>query len=142
MRSIRLWCLCIVASTLFGTAGLTGALAEGLTISEKSLFFAQRRDTLFVLVDLWPQHTVLEALGAERDKVLLNTATFEAERLLARPGAEQVSKVRVEFGYIKNMDEYARQDFSSMVRHGYIVMHRQGSAAVVSENKLNFIGEH
>jgi hypothetical protein len=129
--TLALWCASIVA-----------AHSGALTIADKSVFHAQRRDTVFMLIDLWPQHQVIEALPAsERDKTLLDTAYAEAKMVLAKPGPGQIEKVRVEFGYIKNMDEYARQDFSSMVRHGYVVLQKKGADLIVSENKLVFVGD-
>ena len=51
---------------------------------------------------------------------------------------EGVSKVRIEFGYIKNMDEYARQDFSSMVRHGHVLPQKDSDPMRFLEEKLDF----
>ena len=39
---------------------------------------------------------------------------------------------------MKNMDEYARQDFGSMVRHGYLLFQKKGTDLVLTENELDF----
>ena len=116
--------------------------ADGLRIAEGHLFFAPRQERLFVLIDLWPQHLELEKLvPAEREEALRGTATRETQLLLVKPGLEDVSTIRVEFGYIKSMDEYARKDFSSMVRHGFLLIHTDGGGLKIVENKLDFKAE-
>lgn len=133
----------LLGASFVAALGVSPSQAEALTIADKSVFYAPRRDTLFMLIDLWPQHQAIEALPAkDRDKNILDTAYAEAKMVLAKPGFGQIEKVRVEFGYIKNMDEYARQDFSSIIRHGYIVLRKQGDDLIVSENKLVFIRDY
>jgi hypothetical protein len=116
--------------------------ADGLSIAEGHLFFAPRQERLFVLIDLWPQHAEIEKLGqAEREEVLRTTAIREALQLLVKHGLKEVTTIRVEFSYIKSMDEYARKDFSSMVRHGFLLIHNDGGVLEIVENKLDFKSE-
>jgi hypothetical protein len=143
--NLRLFARVLIGVALFWLAAIPiassgeDAARSGFPIDEKHVFFAPRRDTLFVLVDLYPQRAEVEALAPEkRQAALVSTAIAEAQQLMARPGVDGLSQVRVEFGYIKNMDEYARKDFSSMVRHGYVLLKKDGSAFAVVEDRLDF----
>ena len=93
----------LLGASFVAALGVSPSQAEALTIADKSVFYAPRRDTLFMLIDLWPQHQAIEALPAkDRDKDILDTAYAEAKMVLAKPGFGQIEKVRVEFGYINN----------------------------------------
>ena len=103
------------------------------------LFFAAKRNTLFALVDIWPNRETVEAASpADRQNLLISSATTTAKVLLQKPDMGAIELVRIEFSYVKNMDEYARQDFGSMVRHGYLLFQRKGADLVLTENKLDF----
>lgn len=115
------------------------AATAPLEIAEGHLFFAPKRTTLFVLADIWPNRTSVESISAaERESLLVTTATAIAKSLMTKPDMAALDNVRVEFSYVKNMDEYARQDFSSMVRHGYVMLARKGADLAVTESKLDF----
>ena len=110
-----------------------------LEISDGHLFFAPKRSILFVLADIWPNRDAVESISAgDRDILLVATAVTVARSLLSKSDMELIDAVRVEFSYVKNMDEYARQDFGSMVRHGYVSLVRKGADVTVTENKLDF----
>lgn len=138
--------LAALAATLVLTAGVFvqqpswAQDAKGaVTVEEKQVFFVARRDTVFALIDLYSRRAQIEALSpAEQKAALKATAEQQGRLLLAKPGMEGVSKVRIEFGYIKNMDEYARQDFSSMVRHGHVLLQKDSDSMRFLEEKLDF----
>ena len=67
--TLALWCASIVA-----------AYSGALTIADKSVFHAQRRDTVFMLIDLWPQHQVIEALPVRQSE----KRRFSTRRTLRR----------------------------------------------------------
>jgi hypothetical protein len=114
------------------------ASSPSLAIDSAHLFSAPRQGTLFVLIDLWPQRARLVDLpSGDRDSVLVSMAINGAKMLAAKPGMENFYRVRVEFGYIKNLDEYARNDFSSMVRFGYVLLKKEGDTFSVAEDKLD-----
>ena len=114
------------------------ASSPSLAIDPAHLFSAPRQGTLFVLVDLWPQRARLVDLPTgDRVSVLVSTAIDGAKMLTTKPGMENFLRVRVEFGYIKNLDEYARNDFSSMVRFGYVLLKKDGETFSVAEDKLD-----
>jgi hypothetical protein len=114
--------------------------APALTLSERQRYYVPRQDLLMVLLDLYPQHEQIEAMdSAGREATLLATALSQANELVTRPGFGEITRVRVEFSYIKNLDEYARRDYRSMVRHGYILVTREpGKPFAVAEIKLAF----
>ena len=110
-----------------------------LVVAEGHLFFAAKRNTLFALVDIWPNRETVEAASAaDRQTLLISSATTTAKKLLEKPDMSAIDSVRVEFSYVKNMDEYARQDFGSMVRHGHVLFQKKGTDLVLTENKLDF----
>lgn len=111
-----------------------------LAIAEGHLFFAAKRNTLFALVDIWPNRETVEAASpADRQNLLISSAATTGKTLLQKPDMAAIDSVRIEFSYVKNMDEYARQDFGSMVRHGYLMFERKGADLALTENKLNFL---
>src|ERR1700712_5058918 len=110
-----------------------------LVVADGHLFFAAKRNTLFALVDIWPNRETVEAASAaDRQALLISSATTTAKVLLQKPDMGAIDSVRIEFSYVKNMDEYARQDFGSMVRHGYLLFQKKGTDLVLTENKLDF----
>lgn len=117
------------------------ATVEPLTITERQRYFVPRGDLLLVLIDLYPAHEKLDAMSPpERERLLTATAVAQANELGAKPDLQNVTDVRVDFSYIKNLDEYAKQDFRSMVRQGSVMLKRNGSGGTftVTENKLDF----
>src|SRR6478609_60219 len=69
-----------------------------LAVAEGHLFFATKRNTLFALVDIWPNRETVEAISpADRQNWLISGATTIARNLLDKPEMSAIDSVRVEF---------------------------------------------
>jgi hypothetical protein len=108
-----------------------------LEIADENLVAGVKDGRLLLIINVFPNKVALDALPPERAVAALTaTALRETAAQMFTEEYKDLPGARVELIDLASMNEYGEANWSSMVKHGAVVLQRKGDLLTIVENHI------